>query len=79
MEGDRYERGWDPQVKNNLRKIMSTASYGLLWMMFGVTAGLYFGLGYRTDIHPAFIIIFYVIMAIGLFFLIRFYIRLWSN
>ena len=79
MEGDRYERGWDPQVKNYLRKIMATASYGLLWMMFGVTAGLYFGLAYRTDIHPSFIVIFYVVMAIGLFFLIRFYIRLWSN
>ena len=73
------EQGWDPEVKRYFRKIISSFSFGLLWMMGAVTAGLYFGLGYRKDISVIYIIIFYVFLSGSLFLLLRYFYRLWKK
>ena len=44
-ENGNMERGWDPEVKRYLKKIIQTISWGLLWLMAGVTGGIYFELG----------------------------------
>lgn len=73
------EQGWDPEVSKYFRKIMSSFSFGLLWLMSAVTGGLYFRLGYRKDIHIVFIILFYACMLAALFLLLRYYYRLWKK
>ena len=73
------EQGWDPEVKRYFRKIISSFSFGLLWMMSAVTAGLYFGLAYRTDIPVMYVILYYICITGGLFLLLRYYYRLWKK
>lgn len=73
------EQGWDPEVKKFFRKIISSFSFGLLWMMSSVTAGLYFGLAYRTDIPVMYVILYYICITGGLFLLLRYYYRLWKK
>lgn len=72
------EQGWDPDVKKFFRKIINTISFGLIWLMTVVTAGLYFKLGYRTD-KPVYMIIYYSATLITLFFLLRYYYRIWKK
>ncbi len=73
------EQGWDPEVKRYFRKIISSLSVGLLWLMSAVTAGLYFGLGFRKDIPAVFIILYYVLLVVSLLLLLRYYYRLWRK
>ena len=73
------EQGWDPEVKRYFRKIISSFSFGLLWLMGGITAGLYFGLAYRKDISVVYVILFYVCLSGSLFLLLWYYYRLWKK
>jgi hypothetical protein len=73
------EQGWDPEVKKYFRKIISTFSFGLLWLMSAVTAGLYFGLAYRNDIPVIYNILFYTCFLSALILLIRYFYRLWRK
>jgi hypothetical protein len=73
------EQGWDPEVKKFFQKIISSFSFGLLWMMAAVTAGLYFGLAYRRDIPFIGVILFYVLAVLTLILLLRYYYRLWKK
>ncbi len=75
----RMQQSWDPEVKHFFRKIMSTFGYGLLWLMTGVTGGLFFGLGYRSDIPIFFNILFYLVMGVTLVLLIRYLYRKWKD
>jgi hypothetical protein len=73
------EQGWDPEVKQYFRKIISSFSYGMLWLMSGVTAGLYFGLAYRSDVPVLYNILFYLFLAVTLGLLLRYYYHLWRK
>ncbi len=73
------EQGWDPEVKRYFRKIISSISIGLLWLISGVTAGLYFGLAYRTDISIVYVILFYAILTGSLFLMLKYFYRLWKK
>jgi hypothetical protein len=73
------EQGWDPEVTRYFRKIISSFSYGLLWLMSAVTAGLYFRLAYRTDISVVYIILFYAGLFGSLYLLLRYFYRLWKK
>jgi hypothetical protein len=72
------EQGWDPEVKEFFHKIISSLSFGLLWMMGAVIAGLYFGLAYRRDVPVIAVILFYVLAVLSLLLLLRYYYRLWK-
>ena len=72
------EQGWDPEVKRFFIRIINTISTGLLWLMTGVTAGIYFKMAYRID-KPWIMVIYYLVMLGSLFFLIRYYYRIWKN
>ncbi len=72
------ERNWDPEVKKFFVKILNSIAWGLCWMIACATAGIYFELGYisgRPVIYP---VIFYALMLISLFFLIRYFYKLWK-
>jgi uncharacterized membrane protein len=73
------EQGWDPEVKRYFRKIISSFSYGLLWLMSGVTAGLYYRLAYRKDISVVYVILFYACFIVSLLLLLRYLYRLWKK
>lgn len=73
------ERGWDPEVKKYLKKIIQTISFGLLWLMTGVTAGIYFELGSSNGKPVIYTILFYTGMLIGLLLLIRYLYSTWKK
>ena len=73
------EQGWDPEVKRYFRKIISSFSFGLLWLMSAVTAGLYYGLCYRKDISVIYVVLFYVLLVASLLLLLRYYYNLWKK
>ena len=70
------ERGLDPEVKKFLKKIITSLSLGLLWLMAGVTGGIYFELAYKGGAGS---IVFFLVMATTLFLLVRFLYRMWKN
>lgn len=71
------EQGWDPDVKRFFVRILNTISLGTLWLMLAVAGGLYFKLAYDTD-HPIGMIIYYIIILVTLFFLIRHLYKIWK-
>jgi hypothetical protein len=73
------EQGWDPEVKRFFKKIMSTFSFGLMWLIGALTGGLYFGLAYRSDVPAASVILFYLCLLGTLFLLVRYFYRLWKK
>lgn len=72
------EQGWDPEVKTFFRKIMNTISYGLIWLMSMITAGLYFGLAYPADKPLILTVIFYIVFLVTLVLLIRYFYKTWK-
>ena len=71
------EQGWDPEVKKYFQKILNTIGYGLLWLMAALTAGLYFGLAHHANtLYSA---IFYIVLVVSLFLLVRYYYRIWKK
>lgn len=72
------EQGWDPEVKKFFVKIINTISIGLFWLLSAATAGIYFKMGYRTD-KPWIMLIYYVLLLVTLYYLIRHLYRLWKN
>jgi hypothetical protein len=73
------EQGWDPEIKKYFRKIISSISLGLLWLMSGLTLGLYYGLAYRNDISMIYVILFYAYFLASLLVLIRYLHRTWRK
>jgi hypothetical protein len=73
------EQGWDPDVKKFFIRVLNSISMGLLWMMAMVTAGLYFGLAYPDGKPIIYTILFYVVMVVSLFLLIRYYYKKWKS
>lgn len=68
------ERGWDPEVTRYLKKVISSISYVLLWMMTFVALGMYKGLAYEAGWGG---ILFYTGMGITFFLLLRFLYLTW--
>ena len=73
------QSAWDPEVKRFFQKILNSISWGLIWMIAMVAAGLYAGLAFTGNRPIIYTIIFYVVMVVTLALLIRYYIRVWST
>ena len=73
------ERGWDPDVKKYLKKLMGSISFGLLWLMAGVTAGIYYELAYSNGKPVIYTVLFYAGMLISLLLLIRYLYHTWKK
>ncbi len=73
------ESGWDPDVKEFLLKILNSISLVLLWMIACATAGIYFELGYTNGKPVIYTIIFYTVMAVTLFLLLRQLYKTWKK
>ena len=73
------EQGWDPDVKKYLRKVINSLSLGLLWLMAGVTAGIYYELGYSNGKPVIYTVLFYTGMLITLLLLLRYLYNIWKK
>jgi tellurite resistance protein TehA-like permease len=73
------ERGWDPDVKKYLKKVMGSLCFGLLWLMAGVTAGIYYELAYSNGKPLIYTVLFYAGMLISLLLLIRYLYKTWKK
>ena len=73
------ERGWDPDIKKFLLKVLNSVSLGLLWLMACATAGLYYGFAYTAGKPLIYTILFYAGMLISLFFLVRHLYHTWKE
>jgi len=77
---DEYsDSGMDPEVKLYFRKIMKSFSAALLWMMLAIVPGLFFKLGYLQYGVPWYNAVFYIVLLLTLFLLLRFYYNLWRK
>ena len=68
-----------PDVRRFFQKIISTLTYGLLWMMTAVTAGLYFRLALPGERPLYAIILYYVLTLATLLLLLRYYYQTWKK
>lgn len=73
------EQGWDPDVKKYFLKILSTITYGLLWLIVIVWAGIYHKMGWQEERSLVVVILFYAAAIVSLFFLLRYFYRLWKK
>jgi hypothetical protein len=73
------EQGWDPEVKRYFRKIISSFSYGLLWMIAVLTTGIYLKLGMSGEKPLYAVILFYAGAVISLLLLLRYYYKTWGK
>lgn len=73
------EHGMDPEIKQFFKRIINTLSYGLLWLITVVAAGIYFRLGWHEDKPVVYTFLFYIAAAVSLFFLLRYYYQLWRK
>ncbi|MDZ4796225.1 MAG: hypothetical protein SGI83_18250 [Bacteroidota bacterium] len=73
------ERNWDPEVKTFFVKILNSIAFGLFWMLTCTTAGIYFELGFTKGKPLINTILFYTVMTISLFFLLRYLYKTWKK
>ena len=70
--------GIEPEVKNFLSKIVTSLSVGLLWLLVNSTMGIYFNFAFFDNKPTIGNYIFYAWFLVSLFFLIKFYRRIWE-
>lgn len=71
--------GMDPEMKRYFRKIVSSFSLGLLWMLSISTAGLYFGLALFREGIRWYNLLFYALFFLSLAALLRYFYRVWKD
>lgn len=76
---DEYNSGMDREVKIYFRKIMTSFSAGLFWLLLAVTAGLFFKLGYLNQGWHWYNGLFYGLLLVSFVMLVRFYYRVWRK
>ncbi|MGZ3845496.1 MAG: hypothetical protein ACXVLT_06750 [Flavisolibacter sp.] len=74
---DEYNSGMDPEMKRYFRKIMSSFSWGALWLLTTATLGIFFQLGFVADGFRWYNVIFYLSFLASVFLLVRYYYRMW--
>lgn len=74
-----HEQGMGPDARRFFQKVGSTLTYGLLWLMTAVTAGLYFRLADPGERPLYAVILFYTLALTGLILLLRYYYHTWKK
>jgi len=75
---DEFNSGMDPEMKTLFKKVMSSLSWGALWMLTAATSGIFFQLGFVADGIRWFNVLFYVSLLASIFLLVRYYYRVWK-
>jgi hypothetical protein len=74
---DEYNSGMDPEMRRYFRKIMSSFSWGAMWLISISTLGIFFQLGFVAEGFKWYNILFYVILIGSLVMLLRYYYKMW--
>ncbi|MBS1597124.1 MAG: hypothetical protein JST75_02790 [Bacteroidetes bacterium] len=69
----------EPEVKDFLKRVVSSLFLGLLWLLFNMTLGIYFGLLFVVEKITIGNIIFYLFAIISLALLVWFYYKTWKK
>ena len=69
----------DPEVRKYFIKILNSISWGMIWILSMVMAGLYYRLAFVEDGFRWTHAIFYLVFAGTLLLLLRYYYRAWSK
>jgi hypothetical protein len=75
---DEYNSGMDPEIKRYFRKIVNSFSWGALWLIAIATLGIFFRLGVVSNSVQWYNILFYLILIISLYMLLRYYYKAWK-
>lgn len=73
------EQGWDDDIKVFFVKILNSVAMTLLWVLAAVTAGLYFKLALVGSTSLTGHIIFYILLAVTFYGLVRYLYRTWKK
>ncbi|HVZ55213.1 MAG TPA: hypothetical protein VG870_01025 [Chitinophagaceae bacterium] len=73
------ERGFDPEVIKYFKKIISSFSMGMCWLLANMTAGLYFGLAIPDAWPRIDTILFYAGFLLSLLALLWYLYRTWKK
>ncbi|MCW3074990.1 MAG: hypothetical protein JWP69_2059 [Flaviaesturariibacter sp.] len=71
--------GLDPQTKRYFKKILSSFFTGIFWMLLMSTLGLYFRMAIVDEALRWYNVIFYILFAGSLVWLVRYYYRMWKE
>jgi hypothetical protein len=69
----------EPEISAYLKRVLNTISIGLLFLAVNSTLGIMYELAFFEDRIHWYNILFYVWLLASLFFLIRYYIKLWNK
>jgi len=75
---DEYNSGMDPEMKRYFRKIISSFSWGAIWMISISTLGIFFQLGFVAGGFRWYNALFYLVLITSLGFLLRYYYKMWK-
>jgi hypothetical protein len=75
---DEYNSGMDPEMKRYFSKILSSFSWGAMWLISISTLGIFFQLGFVAEGFKWYNILFYVILIGSLVMLLRYYYKMWK-
>jgi len=71
--------GMEPEIKAFLKRVLQTVSAGMLFLIFHMTVGLYFNWAFfEKELRPG-NIIYYLVFAASLLYLIYYYLKLWKG
>jgi hypothetical protein len=73
------EQGWDKEIKKYFRKILSSISWGLIWLISLLILGIYYKLAFIGKNPIGYNIFFYSFMISSLAALIYYYLHLWGR
>jgi len=76
---DEENMGMDPEVKRYFRKIVSSFSLGLLWMLVSSTAGFYFDLAIIHEKVRWYNLVFYTYFIVSFFSYLWYLYKTWKD
>lgn len=73
------EQGMDPEIKELFRKILNSLAWFLIWLMAGISAGLYYGLAFTGSAPVWATVLYYVLLLLSFGVLLRYFFRTWKK
>lgn len=71
--------GFEPEIRDFLKRILQTVSVGMLFLLLHMTFGIYFNWAFFDDQIRMGNIVYYFIFLASLGGLVYYYVRLWKG
>lgn len=76
---DEYTQGMEPEVREYLKKVISSFFVGLFWMILAMFFGLFIGFAVPVRGIHWYNIAYYIYFFASLAWVLRYYYRLWRK